>query len=368
MAGTWVGRFALHPREGSLQAFFASGHYPLRYIEAKFLAPVGGDVFSGTAAFDAEPILKPFRVEGESFQMRRLTAIAARLIVLFLLLQTICPTSAQACTAWAVAGGRALHGGTILAKNRDWKPQRNELQFVAPPGGFRYVALVAISAGGKRRVVAGVNEKGLAVVSLTAGSVPEKDRRIGSGGLNEKILASFDSVDAVAKRKDLLSGHRPAFLMLADAATIAAIEIAPRGAVAVHMAENGTLCHTNHYLDARLLWANSKIGKSSDKRLHRIQQLLADHPTPLTLEDFIVFSDDRHDGPDESIWRTGGTPEKTRTLAGWIIAVPREGAPTLYLKTANPEEKEKTYRLKLDRASWDKGSTGWDGLSVPPKE
>ncbi|MCE5244047.1 MAG: carcinine hydrolase/isopenicillin-N N-acyltransferase family protein [Syntrophobacteraceae bacterium] len=280
------------------------------------------------------------------------------ILILLLLLEAF-PVGASACTCWSAAGERALGGGTILAKNRDWEPQRDELKVVAPPGGLRYVALVAIPDGGKRRVVAGVNEKGLAVVSLSASSVPKKDRTIGAGGLNEKLLAGFDSVDAALGRKELLSAHRPAFLMLADGKRIAEVEIAPRGDVAVRVTDNGTLCHTNHYLDPKLVWANSKIGKSSARRLDRIRELVGGHPSPFGMEDFIAFSDDRHDGPDESIWRTGSTPEKTRTLAGWIVAVPRNGVPSLYVKLANPGEKERTYKVKLDQTVWSGSVDAW---------
>lgn len=282
-----------------------------------------------------------------------------RVLVILLLLLEAFAAGASACTCWCAAGERALGGGTILAKNRDWEPQRDELKVVAPTGGLRYVALVAMPDGGKRRVVAGVNEKGLAVVSLSASSVPKKDRMIGAGGLNEKLLAGFDSVDAALGQKELLSAHRPAFLMLADGKRIAEVEIAPRGGVAVRVTDNGTLCHTNHYLDPKFLWANSKIGKSSATRLDRIRELVGGHPSPFGMEDFIAFSGDRHDGPDDSIWRTGSTPEKTRTLAGWIVAMPRNGVPSLYVKLANPGEKERVYRVKLDETVWTRGADAW---------
>jgi hypothetical protein len=89
-------------------------------------------------------------------------------------------------------------------------------------------------------------------------------------------------------------------------------------------------------------------------RLERIQRLLAMRPRPLTLADFISFSGDRHDGPDYGIWRSGSTPKKIRTLASWIVRLPANGPPTLYVKLANPGEPPATRRLQLDTSFWEK--------------
>jgi isopenicillin-N N-acyltransferase like protein len=283
------------------------------------------------------------------------TVLAA---LVFPMLQMAALSSAHSCTAWAVAGDRVRDGGTLLAKNRDWKPEEDELKLVTPEKGFRYMALLALRSGRTRWVVAGINEKELAVISTTVSSIPKQERLIGKGGINEKILANFDSVDAVIHQKGKLSENHPTFLMLADRHKIAYIEIAPGGDVAAKVSENGTLCHTNHYIDSGFLWANKKVGTSSSKRLHRIEQLLTEHSSPLTLDDFAGFSDDRHDGPDDSIWRTGSSPGRTRTLATWIVSIPESGFPSLYVKLANPGEAEKTFRLKLDETFWNKGRDG----------
>ncbi len=284
------------------------------------------------------------------------------MVCVVLTVQFAAVSSARPCTAWAVAGYRASHGGTLLAKNRDWKPERDELKLVVPARGFRYLALFALHSNGRRFVAAGINERGLAVISTSASSVPRKERAVGAGGLNEKLLASFDSVESVMQQKGMLSGGHPIFLMLADNSEIAQIEIAPHGAVASKTVNRGALCHTNHYLDPKLLWANHKIGKSSAKRLERIEQLLTGHHCPLTLNDFISFSGDRHDGPDDSIWRTGSSPGKERTLATWIVSIPVKGVPSLYVKLANPGETEKSYRLELDESLW---THGWgDGGTI----
>ena len=118
--------------------------------------------------------------------------------------------------------------------------------------------------------------------------------------------------------------------------------------------EHGILFHANHYIEEKLLWANEKIGRSSHMRLHRIRHLLRTHSSPFTIEDFIAFSEDREHGPDNSIWRTGSSPKKRRTLATWIASIPKSDYPVLYVKLANPDEPERTYNVNLDSSFWTK--------------
>ena len=70
------------------------------------------------------------------------------------------------------------------------------------------------------------------------------------------------------------------------------------------------LAHTNHYLDETLIEMNEKIGRSSRTRLGRIGELWTAIRRDSALQDFIAFSQDLNDGPDDSLCRTG---EKT----GW---------------------------------------------------
>ena len=87
-------------------------------------------------------------------------------------------------------------------------------------------------------------------------------------------------------------------------------------------------------------------------RLSRIGELLDGQSAPFNQEDFIAFSRDRNDGPDDSLWRTGGKPDGTRTLASWIVSLPPEAPPELFFRLANPGEPEQTMRLTLDRPFW----------------
>ena len=261
----------------------------------------------------------------------------------------------HACTLWAAAGSRTSDGGTLIAKNRDLHPQSDVLKVVTPPTGYRYLGLFFIE-GTRQGVTAGINERGLVIVGALAGSVPKSIRYQGEKNLLKKVLAAFDSVDAVAACREIFAASHPVFYMLADKTKIATVEVAPHGRVDFQVTDNGDLFHTNHYLSDRLRGANQKIGASSRIRLHRIQELLLRQVRPMSLQDFITLSDDRHDGPDNSIWRTGSSPAKTRTLATWIVSTPKNDAPSLYVKLANPDEPEKIVRLKLDPAFWAKGA------------
>ena len=258
----------------------------------------------------------------------------------------------SACTLWAAAGERAAHGGSLIAKNRDWTPEPDEVRLVAPAQGFRFLGLFPVREGKRPGVVAGVNERGLSVVVASAGSLPREERIKGGKGLLRQLLTEFSTVEEVLAKRALFSRTHPVIYLLADSRRIAWVEVAPGGRYAVRDSTSGVLSHTNHFLDATLDDANQRIGRSSRARLARIEALLAGKAQPLTREDCIAFSADRNDGPDNSIWRTGSRPEGKRTLATWIVSLPREAPPELFVRLADPGAAEKTGNLKLDAAFW----------------
>ncbi len=260
----------------------------------------------------------------------------------------------EPCTLWAATGSRTANGGTLIAKNRDKEPsQHGELRVVRGKQ-HRFLGLYYTDAKGRRSIAGGINDKGLCLLGASAGSVPRGERNTGGRGLSEHILASFDSVDAVLKKQKMFACTHPVFYIIGDGSKIATVEIAPRSEFSVKVTDNGILYHTNHYLDEKLAGANAAIGKSSLARLNRIRQLMTAQASPFTIRGFKTFSEDRHDGPDRSIWRTGGAPDKERTLATWIAYIPKKGPPTLYVKLANTGEQRRTYDLKLDSSFWAK--------------
>jgi predicted choloylglycine hydrolase len=274
-------------------------------------------------------------------------------LLLFLLVVALAifTDDARACTLWAAAGDGVEDGGTLLAKNRDMPPQISELRIYTPKTGYRFLGLFHVK-GAKALPVAGINEKGLAIVSATASSIPRVERYATGRGLNEKLLTAFDSVDSLLADRELLSASHPTFYMAADRKKIAVIEVGPKGQVAVKTQENGVLFHTNHYLDPKLLQANEKVGRSSQVRLDRIGALMTGAPVPFNVEAFKRFSEDQSGGPDDSIWRTGSTPARERTLATWIVSLPKNGYPTVSVKLANPDEPVKTFTFTLDNSFW----------------
>jgi isopenicillin-N N-acyltransferase-like protein len=275
--------------------------------------------------------------------------------ILFLFLPFGPHLEASGCTLWAAAGTRVEGGGILVAKNRDMPPDhRQELRLVRPLRGFRYLGLFAVNSE-EPGVKAGVNEKGLVIVDAAASCIPqgERERFPEVTQLNEKLLAACADVDAVLRRRLMFCA--PAYYLLADRSKAVILEVSLEGKLSLKSIAQGILTHTNHFLDANFQDSNKRISWGSVVRLERIQHLLALRPQPLTLADFIDFSGDRHDGPDRSIWRTGSSPKKIRTLASWILLLPPNGVPTLYVKVANPGEPPITYRLQLDDAFWKKG-------------
>ena len=264
------------------------------------------------------------------------------------------PQPAQACTLFAAAGRSVRGGGTIIVKNRDRDPLASELKVFAPKEGYRFLGLVSRDSPGGP-AVAGINEKGLVVVDATPSSLPpqeEEDCR--AVPLTQALLSRCASVAEVLAQKELFRASYPVFEMVADQRQVAVIEIAPEGRVSIKVRDQGTLCHTNHYLARQLLWANQRACESSRVRSCRIEDLLAGVGKPFTFADFLAFSQDRHAGPDNSINRLGSTPPKTRTLATFAVQL-GEGAPHVFVRMSNPGEPDKIVNLRLETAWWAKG-------------
>jgi len=262
----------------------------------------------------------------------------------------------EACTLWGAAGDAVEGGGTLVAKNRDWAPDhRQELVVLSPSEGYRSVALMA-AGNDEPGIKAGVNEKGLVIVSAAAGQFPSADRKKmqQKKELMRHFLATCASVEQVLKHVELM--RRPVFYLVGDRTELAVIEVAPDGRRSITRTVSGSLHHTNHYCGIEPPELKRKPGASSRLRYERIEELLKTPGKPFDLEGFIRFSEDRNAGPDNSIWRTGSDPAKQRTLATWLVAVPPSGSPQLFLRTADPGEPERTCRLSVEEALRLKGS------------
>ena len=241
----------------------------------------------------------------------------------------------QACTVFAATGESLVQGGgTLVAKVRDERPARQVVKTVRPDSGWAYTGLFV---GKKERFNMGVNEKGLVVFRTTAGSVPKDVRRQAKrwkspGGLSghEYIIRHYATVDE-ALTSNVFS--EPTNYLIADATKIAFVEVLPDGAHAAKVYEQGRFAHTNHYVLPQHQHANTRIGTSSLTRYMRINALMNEQVQPYQLEDFIGWTKDRHDGPDNSIERIG-IPGKSKitTLSAMVVYLPKEGAPQIYLR------------------------------------
>lgn len=258
-----------------------------------------------------------------------------------------------ACTLWGVAGTDAS-GGTIVVKNRDWKPDHTQvLKAHRGEKGHAYFGLWTVYAEKSTEgLVAGVNEQGLTVFTAAAGSIPRgmwEDRPV-RRSFTGALLADYANCDEVLANKDaIFSALRPVFVMISDRKKILDVEVGLGGKYAVKTIENGVVAHANHFLDESLVEFNISVGESSMKRFARITHLLEVSPRPFTAECFAVMGKDQHDGPDNSLWRTG---KVARTLASWIVETPAHGAPKLRVVIANPGQPEQTQSFVLDEKFW----------------
>ncbi len=256
----------------------------------------------------------------------RLLAFAMGTMVLFAL-----ALPAQACTLFAAQGTEFVQGGgTLLVKNRDWKPESQRLLLRTDKGRYRFYGLYC-GEKGHRSLRGGVNEAGVAIVSASASSIPKTIRHaMPQHGVLTEILAGCGSVEEALAVVQETRG--PNFLMLADAKEIAIVEVGRGDAMKVRIVRQGTAAHTNHYLDPAFADLNIKKGTSSHMRYNRIAELLRNGEKPFSLDDFLTMSADQNDGPDNSIWRTGSTPTSEQTLATMAFHLQEGKAPEIYVK------------------------------------
>ncbi len=294
-------------------------------------------------------IMRVFKADPDTVKKFNAKKGMAALLVLLFLAWAV---PAEPCTLWAATGSGTADGMTILAKNRDWKPdQSHMLRQVKPASGYSYLGLFAFG-GDSPGLKAGINEKGLAVVTATASVIPKNERGTDEGDRinSHEILITFATVDEVLAQKERFT--RSSYYMVADAEKVAVFEGAPDGKTEVRIIDDGYIAQTNHYVSSSLKWYNKRASTSSKTRYERITKLLASKQGDLTMEDFIAFSEDRNSGPDNSIFREGSNPGKSRTVATWIITIPKGKAPQLYVTMKDPGKDFRAYSGILDAEFW----------------
>ncbi len=274
-------------------------------------------------------------------------------LLILLFLGGISCASVHACTLWGAAGVDA-GGGTIISKNRDWKPDHVQvLKMQRPTNGYAYFGLYA-EGNDAPGIKEGINEKGLTVVTASAGTIPKQTREAqpGKGSLISTLLANCANCDEVLAQQDkLFSQRRPTFVMIADRKQILMLEVGLQGRYSMRAVKTGTVVHANHYLDEAMQEFNLKTNRSSCARVKRIADLLQAAPRPFDTAQFASMSRDRHGGPNNSLWRTG---TNGCTLSSWIVETPAQGAPRLRVLIANPNQPEELRQYVLDNTFWKK--------------
>lgn len=252
-----------------------------------------------------------------------------------------------ATTLWGITGDNVVNGGTLIAQNFDYNPKCSiKVQFVvSKTTGYRYLADILSGPGINSGVQSGINEKGLAVTSAAA---PLKSATSeAKPGFSEWALSGYGSVDDLLADKDKAGDFAPGYYMIADSGKIALIEIAARNQVNAQEVTEGDACYSKN-----------------DIAYRRIKELMAGHPGLFGLDDLVTYSQDRHNGPKNSLWRTGTTQTSERTLATWVVSLPDSGAPQAYIRLANTNE-GKNGRLTLDDNFWTNQSAGDVSFNVP---
>jgi predicted choloylglycine hydrolase len=155
--------------------------------------------------------------------------------------------SQEGCTTWAAAGAATRDGAPILVKNRDYRPDHQQLQCLArikPATGHAYLCLT--SAGSPGVFSSGINEAGLAVADT---HVVSKD--IGPGvarySLMMQILEKFSTTPEATGYIKTVPHFGDGTLVLADAhGKLAAVELA-HSVQAVRTPLKNFVVSTNHF-------------------------------------------------------------------------------------------------------------------------
>lgn len=260
--------------------------------------------------------------------------------ILFLSFLTInFSATALGCTLFAVTGdGWGKNGSTFIVKNRDWRPEKQELRLVEIPDKLSYVGIFGEAPWEPEGwwTTSGINEKGLVVVISAASSLPATEETMKlwvPGGVVAPLLANCSSVDEALKQDQWLT--YPQNLLLADDKEIALVEISPTGEKNIKRTSKGYLAHTNHYLE-NPEWNLRTLTLSSVMRQERIEELLQNGKKPYDLKELLVFAKDHIGSANSSIFRTGETEKSTRTISTFAVEIPKSGKPKIFFEIWGP--------------------------------
>lgn len=278
-------------------------------------------------------------------------------LALFMASSFFISSASEACTLWASLGSVNQSDQLLFVKNRDAPLQSlQELQLIDPPEGYRYLALMykdQPNATAFNFISAGINSYGLNVADNDIHVAQAFGDDVGSA-IMRNILQHYRSVAEVLRDQQQLFSHGASQnLMIADTKQILMVEIAPAGHYALTAIDQpGYLTHTNHYLNAELIPYNDPVSLSTFMRYSRINELLSTSTQPFDVAGFKVFARDQSAlKPDGSIDTNNSILRKV-TQATWIVAIPKDGVPVLWLQQFNPNQAKRDLHFVLSPAFW----------------
>lgn len=186
------------------------------------------------------------------------------------------------CTVWGAAGSITRDGAPILVKNRDYRPEHQQLQCLAraiPEDGYRYAYVT--SAGSPAVFSSGINEAGLAIADT---HVVSDD--IGPGvarySVEMEVLEHHETVaSALAYMRDVPHLGDGTLTLVDRTGDMAVVETG-HSTVGVVRPEQDFVVSTNHFVTPELrgAWAaedDPSHGHNSKPRFTHVASTLADH-------------------------------------------------------------------------------------------
>jgi isopenicillin-N N-acyltransferase like protein len=157
------------------------------------------------------------------------------------------PEPGQGCTAWAASGDFTWDGAPLLVKNRDYRPDHWQLQYLAharPAEGYTYSYIT--SAGSPGVFSSGMNEKGLAVAD-THVAATDMGGGLACYSAMMKLLERFSRVPEALECLQSIPHLGSATIVLADTDGEMAVFEAGHRQKGIVQAVDGYVVTTNHY-------------------------------------------------------------------------------------------------------------------------
>ena len=230
----------------------------------------------------------------------------------------------EGCTSFAVADPEH---GAVVAKNRDYRPEHIPIQRVFhhsdPAWGAREVLCLG-SLGSPGNFSSGINSDGLAVTDTNSRTT---DHGVGMHRyfLLTWLLVHCASVDEALDRILGMPHVGGGLLILGDAAgTVAAVELGHRK-VGHERKVRGRVGRANHFVTETMAAANLRAPDSeaqachSDSRHPRLQELLAQAPTPFGLADAAEIAS-HHGAAGSAGFCRHGDPDLGNTISCALYA------------------------------------------------